>query len=347
MGRSLLNRYKMKLNNIQYCPSTLAPGYTTYSPKAMKNLFGSRAKNISHILPFPAPGTNNKQTKEYNEKRKNISISGFQEKYSIRLNKNVPELTNKEGHYILKPIPAERLLMVEDLPANEHLTMQIAAQVFKIDTAANGLIFFEDGSPAYLTRRFDYKKDGSKYQLEDFATLMGLTREADGDEFKIKASYADVANIIDRFVPAAKLEKLKFFELVLFNYTFSNGDAHLKNFSLLETPDGDYALSPAYDLVCTALHIDDGNLSLQGGLYEKDFEAPAFRQFGIYTYNDFVLFGEHIGLEAKLTEPVLKKYATVNNEVLAMIQCSFLSDKSKEQYRQLYQERVKRLNLFP
>lgn len=336
----------MNLNNIPYCPSILAPGYTTYSPKAMNDLFGSRTKKVSHVLPFSAPGTNDKQTKEYNEKRKGISISGFQEKYSIRLNKHVLELVDEEGHYILKPIPAERLLMVEDIPANEHLTMQIASQVYNIATAANGLIFFEDGSPAYLTRRFDYKKDGLKYQVEDFATLIGLTREADGDEFKIKAGYADIGAAIDRFVPAAKFEKLKFFELVIFNYAFSNGDAHLKNFSLLETPDGDYALSPAYDLVCTALHIDDGNLSLRGGLYEKDFEAPAYSRFGIYTYHDFVLFGEHIGLEAKLTEPILKKYAVANNEVMALIQRSFLSDKGKEQYQAHYLKRVSRFNLF-
>lgn len=335
----------MKQPSIQYCPSTLAPGYQTFSPLAMKNLFGSRTKNVKHLLPFQAPGKDDQQTKAYNEKRKNISISGYQEKYSMRLNKNVLELVEQDGHYILKPIPAERLLLVEDLPANEHLTMQIASQLYQIETAANGLVFFEDGSPAYLTRRFDYKKDGLKYQIEDFATLMGLTHEADGDEFKIKASYADFAYTIDKYVPAAKIEKLKFFELVVFNYAFSNGDAHLKNFSLLETPDGDYTLSPAYDLVCTALHIDDGNLSLQGGLYGKDFEAPAYSRFGIYTHHDFVLFGERIGLDPKLTHPILLKYATINKDVESMILRSYLSDKGKEQYLGHYLERARRFNL--
>jgi serine/threonine-protein kinase HipA len=312
----------------------------------MKDLFGSRTKKVSHLLPFSAPGKDEQQTKEFNEKRKGISISGFQEKYSLRLTKNMLELVNKGGHYILKPIPAERLLLLDDLPANENLTMQIASQIFNINTAANGLIFFKDGSPAYLTRRFDYKEDGLKYQIEDFATLIGLTREAHGDEFKIKASYADIAAAIDKFVPAAKFEKYKLFELVIFNYTFSNGDAHLKNFSLLETPDGDYTLSPAYDLICTALHIDDGNLALQDGLYEKDYEAPAYSHFGIYTYNDFVLFGEKIGLETKLIEIILKKYATVNNAVLSMIQRSFLSTIGKEKYLHHYMDRLHRLNMF-
>lgn len=336
----------MNLNNIQYCPSTLEPGYKTYSPRALKDLFGSRSKKVRHVLSFPAPGKDDEQTKEYNEKRKGISISGYQEKYSLHLNKNYLDLVDNQGQYILKPIPAERLLLVDDLPANEHLTMQIASQVYKIETAANGLIFFEDSSPAYLTKRFDYKPDGTKYQIEDFATLMGLSAQTDAGEFKIKASYTDIAAIIDRFVPAAKLEKIKFFTLVVFNYIFSNGDAHLKNFSLLETVDGDYVLSPAYDLVCTALHINDGKLALQGGLYEKDYESPAFQQFGIYTYSDFILFAEKIGIEKEIAEKILGIFQIANDSVLDLINRSFLSEKGKKEYEKYYQERYSRLLIF-
>jgi serine/threonine-protein kinase HipA len=41
------------------------------------------------------------------------------------------------------------------MPANEHLTMQIARQVYGIETAENALIFFKNGAQAYITRRFD------------------------------------------------------------------------------------------------------------------------------------------------------------------------------------------------
>jgi serine/threonine-protein kinase HipA len=223
--------------------------------------------------------------------------------------------------------------------------MQIASQVYGISTAKNGLIFFNDGSPAYLTKRFDYKKDGSKYQVEDFATLLGKTPEAEGTEFKISASYIDIANAIDQYVPSAKFEKIKFFELVVFNYAFSNADAHLKNFSLLETNDGDYVLSPAYDLLCTALHIDDGNLSLQGGLYEKDFEAPAFSKFGVYTIGDFILFAEKMGIHQKLSLPILEKYSRENTKVTELINRSFLSQKGKALYQKQYSERLQRFQM--
>lgn len=46
----------------------------------------------------------------------------------------------------------------------------------------------------------------------------------------------------------------RFFELVVFNYIYANGDAHLKNFSLIRQGE-DFRLTPAYDLLNTALHI--------------------------------------------------------------------------------------------
>jgi serine/threonine-protein kinase HipA len=223
----------MPLPEINHCPSTLRPGFITYSPAAQANLFGSRARKVSHILPFGPPGKNNELTRKYNEKRKNISISGVQEKYSIKQDKDSLVLTDTGGTHILKPVPVERLERVEDLPANEHVSMQIAKQVFSIKTAECGMIFFDDGATAYLTRRFDYKPDGTgKYQLEDFATLLGRSPEREGENFKYNASYLDIASMIKEYAVAAPVVLLEFFTLLVFNYFIANGDAHLKNFSL-------------------------------------------------------------------------------------------------------------------
>src|SRR5882757_5753988 len=99
----------MSIPEIKYCPSTLQPGFNTYSPSAQLALFGSRSKKVSHILPLGPPGKNPEMTREYNEKRKTISISGVQEKYSLLLEKNELKLTASRGTHILKPVPAERL----------------------------------------------------------------------------------------------------------------------------------------------------------------------------------------------------------------------------------------------
>ena len=46
---------------LTYCPSTLAEGYETYSPVALKNLFAG--KKVSHILPYDSPEKNEEDNK--------------------------------------------------------------------------------------------------------------------------------------------------------------------------------------------------------------------------------------------------------------------------------------------
>ena len=330
---------------INYCPSTLQPGFTTYSPLAQAVLFGSRTKKVSHLLSFGPPGKNAEQTREFNEKRKRISISGVQEKYSLLLDKNELKLTSTNGSHILKPVPAERLERIEDMPANEHVTMQIARQLFKIKTAACGMIFFDDGSPAYITRRFDYKPDGTKYQIEDFATLLGKSPEREGDDFKYNASYASIASIIKKYVPAATVELINFYRIVVFNYLFANGDAHLKNFALMESEQGDYLLAPAYDLICTALHIDDADLALHQGLYEGDMEESSYDQYGIYTRQSFMAFAEKITVQEKIAADIMEESMNAIAPAMEMIDRSFLSKAAKEKYKEIIRERQKRFNM--
>jgi len=336
----------MSLPEINRCPSTLQPGYHTYSPVAQQSLFGSRSKKVSHILPFASPGKNDEQTREYNEKRKRISISGVQEKYSLRLQKNNLSLTDTAGTHILKPVPAERLAMVNDLPSNEHVSMLIARQVFGIKTAACGMIFFDDGSPAYITRRFDYKPDGSgKYQVEDFATLLAKSPEKEGDNFKYNAAYLDIAKQIQQYVLAVPVVMLEFFRLLVFNYLIANGDAHLKNFSLMETEQGDYILSPAYDLLCTALHIDDSRLALHGGLYEGDYNEKAYLDFGTYTRTSFIVFAEMIGINPILAGNVVDELMQGTLKAMELVERSFLSVEAKKKYIDILGDRHRCLGL--
>ena len=195
----------MNLNELKYCPGTLAEGFNAYSPSCLRNLFGG--KKVNHILPYGQPQNSEEVTEQFIENRKRISISGVQEKLSLLLEKNLLRLTNKgeQGTYILKPIPRD-LKKVDQFPANEHLTMQIAKQVYGLNTAENAMIFFKNGSPAYITKRFDVKEDGSKWGKEDFATLAGKTKDNAGANFKYKYSYEEVGMLIQKYVPAWRVE---------------------------------------------------------------------------------------------------------------------------------------------
>ncbi|CAN5173276.1 HipA domain-containing protein [soil metagenome] len=325
----------MNLGEVKYCPGTLAEGFTTYSPGCLRNVFSG--KKVSHVLPYEQPQQDEEVSELFIENRKRISISGMQEKLSLLLQKNVLRLTREgeRGTYILKPIPRD-LKKINEVPANEHLTMQIARQVYGLSTAENALIFFKNGSPAYITKRFDVQNDGGKLATEDFATLAGKTKDNAGVNFKYGYSYEELGKLIQQYVPAWRVEIEKYFSLVLFNYLFSNGDAHLKNFSLLESSKGDYLLSPAYDLVNTRLHVDDTDFALAKGLLSDDFKSADYKKYGHASKNDFVEFAKRIGVTESRIEKLLLPFLVKQPEVERLANHSFLSDASKKGYLLMY-----------
>ncbi len=328
----------MSLGELKYCPGTLAEGFITYSPGCLRNLFNG--KKVDHVLSYEAPQQDEEVAEQFMENRKRISISGVQEKLSLLLEKNRLRLTEagEHGTYILKPIPRD-LKKVDQVPANEHLTMQIAKQVYSINSAENAMIFFKNGSPAYITKRFDVKPDGSKWGKEDFATLAGKTKDNVGADFKYSSSYEELGVLIQKYVPAWRVEIEKYFSLVLFNFLFSNGDAHLKNFSLLESSRGDYLLSPAYDLVNTRMHVDDTDFALDKGLFADDFKSEKYKKSGHPSKEDFIEFAKRVGVTSGRIEKIFQSFLEKQGMVETLVNRSFLNNANKRGYLLMYSTR--------
>ncbi len=331
------------MKELTHCPSTLAKGFNTYSPIALKRLFDKQ--KISHILPYESIENNEEDAQLFMNNRKRISLSGVQSKYSMIIENGLLNLTTEkeQGHYILKPKPTG-IKNPAECAANENLTMQIAEQVFNMETAANGLCFFQSGEIAYITKRFDIMPTGSKYRVEDFASLAGLTSDNGGTNFKYdKYSYEDAAELIKKYIPAWRIELLKFYRMIVFNFLFSNGDAHLKNFSIIETKDGDFRLTPAYDLLNTRLHVDDTEFALDKGLFKEN--DPEYMKGGTQVIGaTFHAFGIKIGLPSKTIEKELLLFTSKPPIIEELISNSFLSDKLKKMYLSHYQTRRNRLS---
>ncbi len=306
------------METLTVCPSTLAEGFDTYSPTARKLLFDGKV--VSHILPFDSPNNENSDTEEYARHVGRISLSGVQPKASLVL--------NTDGHL-----------------ANEHLSMQIAAQVYHIETASNGICFFRDGEAAYITRRFDVAPDGGKYQQEDLASLGGLTKANGGSDYKYSnLSYEECAEIIRKYTKAAPVEILKFFRIVVFNYLILNDDAHLKNFSLMNRGNGEYHLTPAYDLINTSLHLYEPRIfALDKGLFR---EGMQFSDTHTVSRKDFEEFGRRIGLSPRLVKRELDIFATEHPLAHELINRSFLSEQLKRYYWQSYNYRRTTLTFY-
>jgi serine/threonine-protein kinase HipA len=320
---------------INRCPGTLAAGFTTFSRTCIKRVFNGN--KVNHILPYASLQSNHNSEDSFEENASRMSISGVQEKFSIIQLKNKIRLTKEgdQGSHILKPIPSGSK-NADQMPANEHLTMQIAQQVYGIETAENALIFFGNEDPAYITKRFDVVAGGFKLAQEDFASLAGKSPQTHGADYKYSGSYWDLFELMRENLPRFKVESLKLFKLLIFNYLFSNGDAHLKNFSIIETPQGDFKLSPAYDLLNSRIHIEDKDFALDEGL------IPARMGQGNIA-KQFRLLADYAGIPEKQTNAIMALMVSRTEQVTNLIDASFLKDRIKRSYLQGYQLKLKKL----
>jgi serine/threonine-protein kinase HipA len=325
---------------IKYCPSTLAEGYNTYSPQAVKRLFDG--KKVSPFLDFNINEL--KQSDVIVRAMQRISVSGVQEKFSGLIDQHCIRIaeSNERSTYILKPAPWDETIATrKQIPANEHVTMQIARQVYGIVTAENGLCFTKDGQTVYITKRFDILPNGTKTEMEDFASLVGRNEQTDGTYFKYSGCYEDIAKCIRKRIPAWMVDMERFYELVVFNYIYANGDDHLKNFSVIRQG-GDYRLAPAYDLLNTSLHVNGDDFGLDGGLSPNIEKSDVFDRTGHPCRLDFERFGAQIGLTDARIKRVLDKYMLIPEQTTKLVGNSFLNDKMKRTYLRIVDERVKR-----
>lgn len=325
----------MSLPEIKYCPGTLSEGFDTYSRTALNRVF--RGKKVNHVLSYYSPSSNPETDELFEENRKCMSISGVQEKFSVLLDKNKLRLINadEQGTYILKPIPGAGK-KPDQMPANEHLTMQIARQVYGIETAENAMIFFKDGTPAYITKRFDVKGDGLKLAQDDFASLAKRTPQTHGEQYKYLGNYLDMFELMRTYLTTYKLDAPKLLKILIFNYLFSNGDAHFKNFSILETPFGDYRLSPAYDLLNSRIHIDDKDFALDDGLLPRNLTQGKISL-------QFAKLAEKAEISEMTFQNILALMISKTDLVEKMVAASFLNDTTKRNYFQAFQSRLKQL----
>lgn len=302
------------------CPITYEPCDSKYSPRGLKQL--SRSLTELQDLPYTASD----QIFEAAARAPKMSIQGVQPKLSAVLNirKKGFELVDTGGRYILKPQNPQ----YRQLPENEDLSMRLAATA-GIQVPLHGLVYSKDGSMTYFIKRFD-RVSKKKIAVEDFAQLMGLSRDT-----KYDASMEKVAQVIDRYCTFPAVEKIKLFKLTLVNYLIGNEDMHVKNFSLM-TRDGKVELTPAYDILNTTMVLaapaEEIALTVKGK--KRKLNAGILIDY----------FGRHrLGLNLKSVSSVTDELVQAMPFWERLIDISFLSDEMKTKYRQLLTARSERL----
>ncbi len=288
-----------------------------YHPRCSRKLFGT-TKHPK--VPFGTPDIAVEAQKMVGR----MSISGIQPKLSLihDSKKHLLTVVERGGSYILKP-QTERFV---SLPENENLCMCIAS-AYGIAVPPHGLIPLLDDRLAYLVKRFDRLENESKLQQEDFQQLLQTNDKYDG-------SYEMVANVIKKYSDVPGLDLVELFERALLNYVLGNGDAHLKNFSLIKEENIGYHLSPAYDIVNSRLVLPDEReemcLSLQG-------------KNNRFSRKDFAKLAEHFGLNKKQFANSLARLNDIKPVFENMIENGFLNEHLKNGFLIIYRKRMKQI----
>ena len=261
---------------------------------------------------------------------KGFTVPGVQKKLSLHLTEGaVPRLTlvNYPTGYILKPQTEE----YETLPEAEYLVMQMAKQV-GIKTVPFALIKMNNkGELAYITKRIDRANVDGKMQMlamEDFCQL-----EERLTEDKYKGSYERCAKVIKKYSSMAKFDLTELYLRLVFSFVIGNSDMHLKNFSMIEKAEGssEYVLSAAYDLLpVSAIMPED----------EEEFALTMCKKKQKIRRKDFLSFAEEIGIEKITAEKLLLKVIKEKDNLISMVDESYLSKAMKEKLEKIILDRI-------
>ena len=297
-----------------YCYKELNEGEKDFHKACSKKMFGTQSVPE---LPYTREDLTDLAKQVI---RSQTTLTGVQAKLSLDINKGVRNETGRFtivglwGRYILKP-QTDRFA---HLPELEDLTMHLA-ELAKIQVVPHSLIRFADGELCYITRRIDRTAKGDKLPMEDMCQLTERLTE-----HKYKGSYEQIAKAIQRFSSVPKLDMANYWELVVFSWITGNADMHLKNFSLYSKEQGKYVLTPAYDLLSTALVMPEDTEELALTLNGKKRKIKKA---------DFAASMQASGLDNKVIENIFNKFARAKDKWFEFIDSSFLSDKMKEDFK--------------
>jgi len=199
---------------------------------------------------------------EFNKitRQNKFSLAGVQMKFSMKEKDGRYNLSKGDelGDWIIKTPSTKH----KDVPVNEYTVMKLASLV-GVDIPEIKLVELDklDNLPqinlpneklAFATKRFD-RDDDVRIHMEDFAQVLVKYPQQKYNS----ASYEQIGKILYQFSGDGLIDAQQLARRLLVNILLANGDAHLKNWSLLYSDQVTPRLSPAYDIVTTSVYIDN------------------------------------------------------------------------------------------
>ena len=252
---------------------------------------------------------------------KKMSLAGAQEKLAVVVDASgalFDPTGARASTHILKPD-----VLQEHYPAsavNEWFCARLA-QELRLPVPAVELRYVP--ASVYIIQRFDRVVTGGKLErlhALDAAQLLSLAAGAKYTESGVTALREVVGHC--RAKAAARIALLRW---TLFNALIGNGDAHLKNISLLAGPEG-YALAPHYDLVSTGAWARPELLGPRDKAWphvELSYPIGQASTFGALTVQDCIIFAQELGVPAQTVRRELHRLTNAMLPAAAKVQREF------------------------
>ena len=194
--------------------------------------------------------------------------------------------------------------------ANENYFLGVARRT-RMKVAKAELVYDSDGRSGLLVTRFDrvLNSDGLPISLavEDACQVLD---HWPADKYTFNAE--TVIEALGSVCSSRALAIRELYKQLCFAWLTGNGDLHAKNIALLATADGEWRISPAYDLPST---VPYGDLSLA--------LAMGGKKVG-HSRRSLVEFGRHVGLSEKLATKVLDEVLEATSKVVEELRAGHL-----------------------
>ncbi len=215
------------------------------------------------------------------------ALPGVQDKVSAAM-LNLP-LSRAGEMFILKLNPPEFPHLVE----NEAFFLS-AARLSGLSMVTADLVHDAAGEAGLLVHRFDRTRGDERLMSLAVEDACQALDRPPGDKYLVSSE--DALGALASLCGAPRVAARTFVAQLVFAYLTGNGDAHAKNFSVVQTPDGEWRASPAYD-VPSSYPYGDSTLSMSlGGRTTGDFRTA-----------DFVALGATLGLPERAVRSVVAK----------------------------------------
>jgi serine/threonine-protein kinase HipA len=199
-----------------------------------------------------------------------------------------------------------------DVPRNEYAMMELARRI-GIDAPETRLVerasidavpdrAWGKESYAYAIRRFDRDAARNLVHIEDMAQVRGYYPED-----KYHGTFETVGNLYYRGYDVESLRE--FVRRLAFNVIIGNGDAHLKNWSLIYRDRRKPTIAPAYDLVATFVYRPSG-------VHEEDLgmRFGGSKRFSKVTPTVFAALDRRLKADADLEDIAVKLVRDMRKE---------------------------------